>query len=217
MAHSGLGGGDKPVLFCDLDGIVADLMTKWLDAYNRDYKDQLTVEDVLHWEWHELVKPEVGKRIYHYLSRPGWFADLEPLPGAVDALRRLSGRVEIVIATASPKSALRDKTEWVHKHLPFIPPRNIVLTYRKDLLAGDFLFDDAPRNLRSFRGTRITIDYPYNRDFTDCYRVRDWEEFETLMDRLLEQRDSTGATSTGVTGGLPFTPPPLREEPQSLP
>lgn len=62
-------------------------------------------------------------------------------------------------------------------------------TYRKDLVHGDFMFDDAPRNLERCRATRIMMDYLYNRDFTDCYRVSDWAEFEALMADLIDGRE----------------------------
>ena len=179
---------DRPILLFDLDGIAANLLQKWLDHYNRDYNDHLAEPDIDTWDWERLVKPECGRRIYHYLSRPGFFADLEPIPGAVETLGLLSERVELVVVTASPKNALADKVRWVERHLPFVPHHNVVLTYRKDLVRGDFMFDDAPRNLAHFPGTRILMDYPYNRDFHDAHRVRDWGEFLTLMETFLGER-----------------------------
>lgn len=89
------------------------------------------------------------------------------------------------MVTASPANAMKDKANWVRKHLPFVPRHNLVVTYRKDLVRGDFTFDDAPRNLERCRATRIIMDYPYNRDFADCYRVLNWAEFEALMDEVL--------------------------------
>lgn len=178
----------RPVLLFDLDGIVTDLVSKWLAVYNRDYSDNLRPEDITSWDWDRFVKPECGKRIYYYLSRPGFFADLKPIPGAIEALERLSHRLELVVVTASPASGMRDKADWVKRHLPFVPKHNLVVTYRKDLVLGDFMFDDAPRNLEHTPATRIMMDYPYNRDFDDAYRVRNWTEFEALMDDLLARR-----------------------------
>ena len=178
----------RPVLLFDLDGIVTDLVTKWLAVYNRDYHDNLTLADITSWNWDQFVKPEVGKRIYHYLSRPGFFADLKPIPGAIGTLERLSHRLELVVVTASPGSGMRDKADWVRQHLPFVPKHNLVVTYRKDLVLGDFMFDDAPRNLAHTPATRIIMDYPYNRDFEDAYRVHNWAEFEALLDGLLARR-----------------------------
>lgn len=185
-----MGSKGKPVLLFDLDGVCADLARKWLAVYNRDWHDHLTLDDIVEWEWHRFVRPECGRRIYHYLSQPGFFADLDPIPGCVEVLARLADRCELVVVSASPKEAMADKVRWVRRHLPFVHPKNIVLTYRKDLVRGDFMFDDAPRNLRHFQGVRILMDYPYNRDFHDCYRVRNWAEFEALMQDLLAQMEA---------------------------
>lgn len=171
----------KPILLFDLDGICCDLMKKWLLHYNRDYGDNLTEQDIVAWEWHTFVKPECGKKIYHYLNRPGFFADLEPIPGCIESLARLQEVVELVVVTASPKEAAGDKMRWVQRHLPFVPKGNIVVTYRKDLVRGDFMFDDAPKNLRNHPAIRVMLDYPYNRDFHDCHRVHSWTEAESLI------------------------------------
>lgn len=181
----------KPVLLFDLDGICCNLMKKWLATYNQDWHDQLTEADITSWEWAHFVKPACGKKIYHYLNRPGFFADLEPIPGCIESLHRLAGACELVVVTASPKEAAGDKMRWVQKHLPMVPKGNIVITYRKELVRGDFMFDDAPKNLIHHPATRIMMDYPYNRDFHDCYRVHSWQEAEELIYRLVAEKPRT--------------------------
>jgi 5'(3')-deoxyribonucleotidase len=188
----------KPVFLFDLDGICCNLMQKWLAVYNRDYHDSLTENDIVAWEWHRFVKPECGKRIYHYLNRPGFFADLEPIDGCVESLSRLERVCELVVVTASPKEAAGDKMRWVQRHLPMVPKGNIVVTYRKDLVRGDFMFDDAPKNLRNHPATRIMLDYPYNRDFHDCHRVHSWLEAEELVCRMVAEKPETETPSVGA-------------------
>jgi 5'-nucleotidase len=189
----------KPVLLFDLDGICCNLMKKWLSVYNQDYDDNLTEADVTSWDWDDFVKPECGKKIYHYLNRPGFFADLEPIDGCGEALGRLSGWCELVVVTASPKEAAGDKMRWVQRHLPMVPKGNIVITYRKDLVRGDFMFDDAPKNLKHHPATRIMLDYPYNRSFHDCHRVQSWREAEALIHRLVAEQPQTETPSVERT------------------
>lgn len=184
----------KPVLLFDLDGICSNLMKKWLAAYNHDYGDNLREADITSWNWDDFVKPACGKRIYHYLNRRGFFADLEPIEGCVESLDRLQHLCELVVVTASPKEAAGDKIAWVRKHLPMVPCGNIVITYRKDLVRGDFMFDDAPRNLVNHPSTRIMMDYPYNRDFHDCYRVYSWRDAEALIGRLVAEKQDRPET-----------------------
>jgi len=188
----------KPVLLFDLDGICSNLLQKWLDVYNHDYDDHLTPADITSWDWDHLVKPACGKRIYHYLNRPGFFADLKVLPGCVESLERLAAVVELVVVAASPREACADKMAWVRRHLPMVPKGNIVITYRKDLVQGDFMFDDAPRNLMHHPATRILMDYPYNRDFADCHRVYSWAEAEALIHQIVAQWPETESPSVGA-------------------
>ena len=178
----------RPILLFDLDGICCNLMKKWLAVYNRDYNDNLRPEDITSWSWDTFVKPECGKRIYHYLNRPGFFADLEPIEGCVESLGRLAKICELVVVTASPREAAGDKIGWVRRHLPMVPRGNIVITQRKDLVRGDFMFDDAPKNLRNHPAIRIMMDYPYNRHFHDCYRVHSWAEAERLIRSLIDRQ-----------------------------
>lgn len=178
----------KPILLFDLDGICCNLAKKWLAVYNRDYNDNLTEAEIIEWEWHKFVKPECGKRIYHYLSRPGFFLDLEPIPGCIESLERLQHVCELVVVTASPAAAAGDKIRWVRQNLPMVPRENIVLTYRKDLVRGDFMFDDAVKNLRNHPATRILMDYPYNREFHDCHRVHSWAEAEAFICAQIKAR-----------------------------
>ncbi|HYG57450.1 MAG TPA: hypothetical protein VD902_05225 [Symbiobacteriaceae bacterium] len=185
----------KPVLLFDLDGICCNLAKKWLAVYNRDWNDDLTEAEIVEWEWHRFVRPECGKKIYHYLNRPGFFLDLEPIPGCVESLARLAEHCELVVVTASPKEAAGDKMRWVQRHLPMVQRGNIVVTYRKDLVRGDFMFDDAPKNLRNHPATRIMMDYPYNRDFHDCYRVYSWQEAEALIYQLTAMQPYTETPS----------------------
>lgn len=187
----------KPVLLFDLDGICCNLMKKWLAVYNRDYDDNLTEADITAWEWQDFVKPECGKRIYHYLNRAGFFADLELIDGCYESLDRLQHVCELVVVTASPKEAAGDKMRWVQRNLPMVPKGNIVVTYRKDLVRGDFMFDDAPKNLIHHPATRIMLDYPYNRDFHDCHRVYSWREAEELIHRLIRENPRTETPSVG--------------------
>lgn len=171
-------------LLIDMDSVICDLMTEWHGRYNRDYDDNLSVEDLKCWNSEKYVKAECGKKIYDYLDEPGLFLKLEPLPGAIDALQRLNERYEIFIVTTSRTYAFTDKEKWVEKHLPFIGKRNLIFTHRKDMIRGDILFDDAPHNLTAFQKTgrvALAMDYPYNRD-VDVPRVKSWNEFEGWLE-----------------------------------
>ena len=178
---------NRPVILVDMDSVIVDLMSEWHRRYNEDYGDDLTVDRLLTWETERYVKPECGLKIYDYLDEPGLFLNLRPLPGAIESLRRLHERFDIVIVTSSRMNAYAEKEQWVERHLPFIGRKNLIFAHRKELIRGEMLFDDAPHNLLAFQQTgrtAVAMDYPYNRHVPGP-RVKNWNEFERLAEQLL--------------------------------
>lgn len=180
----------RPVFLFDLDGVCCNLLKKWLAAYNRDYHDHLTEADIDSWSWDHKAK--CGQKIYHYLSTPGFFADLEPIAGCQESLTRLGKRCELVVVTASPKAAMADKQRWVEKNLPMVDRDNVVITRRKELVSGTFMLDDAPKNLANHPAIRLLMDAPYNRDFHDAHRVRGWDAVEALVNPMIDEWERRG-------------------------
>ena len=57
-------------ILIDMDGILADLLGKWLRHYNDDYDDCLTINMVDSWHLWECVKPECSQSdIMSYIKR----------------------------------------------------------------------------------------------------------------------------------------------------
>lgn len=185
-------------ILCDLDAIVADLTKKWLEHYNRDHSDSVTKEDITSWHMANHVK--IGEDVHKYLYEPGFFLDLEPLPGAIESLRAMkeSGHhVVIVSAPSWPGTSAQDKISWVKKHLPFLNKRDIFLGHHKHMLKGDVFIDDSPTNITAYRkewgaAARImTIAHPYNESvkslvnvFADGYKdtAKAWDTIRRAID-----------------------------------
>lgn len=158
-------------------------MSEWHMRYNRDYQDNLSVERLKCWKSEKYVKPECGLKIYDYLEEPGLFLELQPLPDAIEVLTRLHKIYDILIVTSSVTNAFAEKEMWIEKYLPFIGKYNLIFSHRKNMIAGDLLFDDAPHNLIEFSSTgrvAVAMDYPYNRD-VHVPRVGSWLEFEEFL------------------------------------
>ncbi len=167
-------------ILVDMDGVLCNLLGKWLTAYNREYQDTLEPNALKTWGPHRYAR--AGKAVYKYLSQPGFFRDLEPLPHAVDSVRTLVDDDHDIVIVTSAKNGHKEKIEWVREHLPFLPQENIVFAHRKALVRGDVLFDDAPHNLEAFQpyGLSVAMAYRYN-EGVDCPRVPDWPGFLELI------------------------------------
>lgn len=167
-------------IIVDMDGVLCDLIGKWFTTYNEEYQDSLTAEQMTVWGPHHYAR--AGKRIYKYLSQPGFFRDLAPLPGAVSGMRWLvESGLDVVIVTAARRGH-RDKLGWISEHLPFLPRDNVIFAHRKELVRADIMFDDAPHNLENFAryGQPIAMAHPYNANVT-CPRVDSWAQFVELI------------------------------------
>lgn len=150
-------------IFIDLDGVTVDF-----DSYAKNLS---MVGD--------LVK-----------NHPGAYLHMEPIPGALAAIRSLIGMgFDIWIATKPPTGnaqAYADKAQWVMNHLPELK-RKIIITHDKGLLGDqfDYLIDDRPHkaNCLEFKGSLIKFVFPTTwEDVLDIFRgIKAAEKLEKCL------------------------------------
>ena len=104
------------------------------------------------------------------------YRNLEIMPGAGEALRKLNQDFDIYIASTPPwdrPDMWAAKREWLVEHFPWLK-RKLILTHRKDLLIGDILIDDSRwRGQPDFKGTWLW--------FGTAQRCKDWESTLELI------------------------------------
>ncbi len=130
-------------IYVDMDGVLVDFPTA-LDkrGLSRDTKDP------------ELI--------------PGLFAEMDPIPGALEAYRKLVKRGhDVYLLSTAPwmnETAWGDKCGWVKKHLGDVAKKRLILSHHKHLLRGDILVDDRKkRGAGAFHGIHIRYgaeDFP---------------------------------------------------------
>ena len=90
---------------------------------------------------------------------PGFFRDLPPIEGAIEAFHKLSEHYDVYILSTAPwrnPSAWIDKLLWVKKHLPEVAQKRLILSHNKHLNKGDYLIDDRTANgAGDFEGEHI--------------------------------------------------------------
>lgn len=133
-----LGRGEiaKKVVYVDMDGVLVDFRSAFShipEETLREYKDR---EDDI----------------------PGIFALMEPMEGAIDAYRELSGLFDAYILSTAPwknPTAWADKLEWVRRYLGDVAYKRLILTHHKDLNRGDYLIDDRDKRGAEKFGDRL--------------------------------------------------------------
>lgn len=164
-------------VLCDSDSVIADFFPPLFREYARRTGEIVTVDQIKTWDMGKHVsQPDV---LYGIFMEPGFFRNLQPMPGAVEALRAwVDAGIEVVVAT-SPCTAhsAAEKIEWCVEHVPFIDPkglhgrikvpRNLWIGHDKHHIVADVMVDDGPHNALAYRKAHpdafiATIAYPYN-------------------------------------------------------
>lgn len=115
------------IIFFDMDNVLVDFQSG-LDKVPQEIKAQYEDDGT-------------GKS--HYDDIPGIFSLMDPMPGAIEAVKALAdcGRYELYILSTAPwgnPSAWTDKLEWVKKHLDSDRPdgnfyKRLILSHHKNL------------------------------------------------------------------------------------
>ncbi|AEM71323.1 5'(3')-deoxyribonucleotidase [Allomuricauda ruestringensis DSM 13258] len=170
-------------IFVDMDEVIADAYNAHLNIYNQEFNAQLTLEDCYGKEFWQCVPKEHQQSIKDHTRRDGFFGDLKVIADSQEVLEALSKKYEVYIASAAMEfpQSLREKSDWLDKHFPFIPWQNRILCGNKHVLKGDVLIDDRSKNLKPFEGRSIMFTSPHNTTVTAFERVDTWKDIANKL------------------------------------
>jgi 5'-nucleotidase len=80
---------------------------------------------------------------------PGIFAQMAPMPKAIEAFKELSELFDTYILSTAPwenPSAWSDKLLWVKNHIGEKAHKRLILSHHKNLNDGAYLVDDRTKN-----------------------------------------------------------------------
>ena len=80
---------------------------------------------------------------------PGLFSQMKPMPGALEAVRRLNETYDCYILSTAPwnnPSAWSDKVAWITEHLDDVFHKKMIITHCKHLCKGNDLIDDRDKH-----------------------------------------------------------------------
>jgi 5'-nucleotidase len=170
----------------DMDEVMADTLAEHLRRYNQEFDEDVTVDDLAGKGLWEITPVDRQQQLRAFLDAEDFFEVLDVIPGAQEALKELSARFEIFVATqamAVPNS-LGPKYRWLQRHFSFIPPTHYVFCGNKSILRADYLIDDQPRNLLRFEGQGLLYTAPHNLVATGFVRVDNWQQVAEYFARI---------------------------------
>jgi 5'(3')-deoxyribonucleotidase len=177
----------------DLDGVVADFNTGWTRLYNAEFGAEIGPDSTTAWNAPAQLPHFGSMSAFWRWARtcgPGGvslFRTLEPYPGALEALGRLSKRHRVVIITTKPRYAVHDTYAWIAEHQ--LPTTEVHIVDDKSSIACDVYLEDADHNLVRLAEARpeaIVCRFvrPWNHPQEGVVDVADWDQFELVVERL---------------------------------
>jgi len=152
----------KKILYIDMDNTIVDF---------KSGIKKLSIEDQKKFKGKEDEHPEI-------------FSLMEPVEGAVAAMRSLHDKYDMYILSTAPwenSNAWRQKREWIEKYFGKKEEnlffKKVILTHNKHLNKGDILIDDRPHNgAKEFSGEWIQ------------FGSKKYPNWKFIVQQLLEER-----------------------------
>jgi 5'(3')-deoxyribonucleotidase len=200
MHHEWMADGKRKIemrLGIDLDGVVANFIKGWMLRYNTEFGTHLTEDQVDHWDSAgELTHFEDLADFWQWAGAsghgPSVFRNLEPYPGAIDALCQLATCHDIVILSMKCDWAAADTYSWIGDH--HLPTREIHLLRDKWKVDCDIYLDDSPFALQALakhKSDAIICRYvrPWNEAIPGVVDVAGWDEFLDFVAQEMGDRE----------------------------
>ena len=176
------------IILVDMDNTIADFEGHFIDLWKEKYPHipHVPREERRHFYQRYDYPHEHHRKITSLILTPGFFCDLEPIEGGLEALHEMKALGHSVYLCTSSffnyEECVRCKYQWVKKHLGQQWQSKVILTADKTLVKGDVLIDDRPELKGNFTPTweYILYDQPYNRMVKDWRRLN-WGNWKTVL------------------------------------
>lgn len=178
------------VVLVDMDGVIADWGREWdrsLEAFGPDAAGIARHAQQTSFNLHDGCTEYESRIVSALMDQPSYYARLEPIEGALDALQAMLDAGHDVFIVTSPwvtnPTCASDKLAWIVRHLGVEWAKRVVITSDKTLVYGDVLVDDKPVVTGAFAPAwqHIIFDQPYNRDIAPRRRLHAWSDWKAVI------------------------------------
>lgn len=180
---------NKKIILVDMDGVLADFETRFLEDFRKKFPHHpyvpLGKREMFYLE--ENYPEGLEKDIETVFSTPGFFENLDIIPGSKEALAKMKALGHEVYICTSPVSkyenCILEKYHWVSKNLGYEWTKKMIVTKDKTLVFGDILIDDKPEHtgLKKPVWKHVLFEALYNKHVKTKLRIT-WENWEKILE-----------------------------------
>ena len=168
----------KLKICCDLDNVLNTLTETLLEIYNKDYDDNLTLDDITEYKIDKFTKQ--GVKVTDYFKSDELWMRVKPVYQSQEYLKILNQDYDLRIVSASHLGDMPTKYRWIKVFYPFLSREQIWTVFDKQWINCDVLVDDFQGNLIGGKYHKILLDYPFNRSIDDekenIFRAYNWKD-----------------------------------------
>ncbi len=108
------------IIAVDCDDVLADSMEVFINYYNKNYGTSLTKDHFFSSMWWDIIREDKDVVINRYLEfiENKCFDEIKPVPGAVEAIKKIKKKHELIVVTGRPNSLLKKTKKWVNDYFP---------------------------------------------------------------------------------------------------
>ncbi len=177
----------KKIVLVDMDGTLADFDRKLLELLKKKYPDYKwkPLNERVHPTMNLDYPEEMGHAIREIYHTRGFYENLNPIEGAINALFEMEKYFSVFICSSplvnSPFN-LQEKHAWVYKLFGKAWLSKLILSTDKTLIHGDYFIDDQYDIHGICKPTweLILYDQPQNRSQKQ-YRRLTWKTWREVL------------------------------------
>ncbi len=183
----------------DVDDVLYECNAYALSIVNANHPDEepITINEIKGWG-------EFGRRPKERIacfSDPEFVRTQPVFPGAQKLVHELSKFADVFFVTAVPVSCMSARGERLLKDFPEVPPENIIIGTRKDVMSLDILLDDGAHNIANSKATYpVLMRRPWNMDMSGLLSVNNYNDFLQLCKMI--KNSFTDKASDLTNGGV---------------
>lgn len=160
----------------DVDDVLYECNSYALDLLKEKYGDSplLNINHIGAWG----LLGDISDERIPYFSSPEFVKNQPITPGAQKFVRDLCRIADVFFVTAVPPECMSARAERLIRDFPEVPPGNIIIGTRKDVVSLDILLDDAAHNVSSSQASYpVLMRRPWNNDLSGLLSVNSFSDF----------------------------------------